>query len=90
MLTINNNMTAKNNNILFWIGLITAIWFAFTGFVWAYWIALVFAYPFGLISLLIWMRIKAENKTRTKYIPIILTVGLTLSIISLVYLLIFD
>jgi hypothetical protein len=68
----------------------TAIWFAWTGIVWTYWAALVIAYPAGLASFFIWMKIKSEKKRRTKYIPIILAIGLILSLCSLTYLLIFD
>jgi hypothetical protein len=83
-------MTITRNDILFWIGILTAVWFAWTGMAWTYWAALIIAYPAGLVSLLIWMKIKPENKRRTKYIPVILIIGLILSLSSLVYLLIFD
>jgi hypothetical protein len=83
-------MTVTRNDILFWAGIVTAIWFAWTGIVWTYWAALIIAYPAGLASLFIWMRIKSEKKRRTKYIPIILAIGLILSLSSLTYLLIFD
>jgi NADH:ubiquinone oxidoreductase subunit 6 (subunit J) len=83
-------MRVVKNDILFWTGISTAIWFAMTGMVWVYWGALIVAYPIGLISLLIWIKIKTENRQRTKYIPIILTVGLFLSISALIYLIIFD
>ncbi|MBX7226342.1 MAG: hypothetical protein K1X55_09950 [Chitinophagales bacterium] len=83
-------MTEKNNNILFWTGIITAIWFAWTGMVWTYCACLLVAYPFGLTSFFIWRRIKTDNNPRNKFIPRILIVGLTLSISVLIYLLIFD
>jgi len=83
-------MIINKDDILFWLGILTAIWFAWAGMVWTYWAALIIAYPFGVISFFSWTRIKSENKTRTKYIPIILGFGLILSISALVYLLIFD
>jgi nicotinamide riboside transporter PnuC len=65
-------MMVKKNDILFWLGIITAIWFAVTGMVWTYWAALVVAYPAGIVSLFAWTRIKNENKCRTKFIPLVL------------------
>ena len=83
-------MTVSKNDILFWTGIITAIWFAWTGMVWTYNAALIIAYPIGLTSFFIWRNIKTNNKARNKFIPIILVIGLTLSLLTLTYLLIFD
>jgi len=83
-------MTIKKEDLLFWLGILTAIWFAWTGMVWTYWAVLIIAYPIGAVSFLIWTKIKSENKPRTKYILIILGIGLILSISTLIYLLIFD
>ena len=83
-------MTVSKKDILFWIGIITAIWFAWTGMVWTYNAALIIAYPIGLTSFLIWRNIKKENKARNKFIPRILVTGLTLSLLTLTYLLLFD
>ncbi|WP_146052771.1 hypothetical protein [Aquimarina sp. I32.4] len=63
---------------------------ALTGMAWIYWVALIIAYPFGLISLLIWLTLKKENKKRTKWIPRILTTGLVLSIGILTFFLIWE
>jgi nicotinamide riboside transporter PnuC len=83
-------MEIKKNDILFWIGIITSLWFAWTGMVWTYYACLVVAYPVGLVSFLIWQKIKTDNKPRNRFIPRILSVGLILSISVLIYLLIFD
>jgi hypothetical protein len=83
-------MTVKKNDVLFLLGIVTAIWFAWAGMIWTYWAALVVAYPIGLTSLFIWTRIKNENKPRTKIIPIVLMIGLILSLLTLTYMLIFD
>jgi hypothetical protein len=83
-------MKVTKNDLLFWTGIATAIWFAWTGMVWTYNAALIIAYPIGLASFFIWRHIKADNKPRNKFIPGILLVGLTLSLSVLVYLLIFD
>lgn len=83
-------MKISRNDIVFYLGLLFAFWFALTAMVWTYWIALVVAYPFGISSFLLWRSIKNENKKRTKLIPIILAIGLVLSLATLVYLLIWD
>lgn len=76
------------NTILFILGLLCAIWFAFFGFYWVWWAALFIAYPAGIISLVCWLVIRNENKKRTKFIPIILSVGVALSLTVLTCLLI--
>jgi hypothetical protein len=83
-------MTLKKNDILFWTGIITAIWFAWTGMVWTYSAALIIAYPVGLTSFFIWLKVKNDNQPRNNYILRILIVGLILSISVLAYFLIFD
>lgn len=83
-------MKIHKNDILFYTAMLFAIWFAWTGMAWTYSAALFIAYPFGIISLLIWLSIKKENRKRTKWIPRILTAGLILSLIVLIYLLIWD
>lgn len=83
-------MKLKKNDILFYISLLFAVWFAWTGMVWTYNAALFISYPIGIISFILWRIIKNENRKRTKFIPIILTIGLTLSLSVLLYLLIWD
>ena len=83
-------MIVKKNDILFWLGILTAVWFAWAGMVWTYWAALVIAYPIGLISFFIWLNVKKDNKPRNKFIPRILFIGLILSISVLTYFLIWD
>jgi predicted small integral membrane protein len=83
-------MKLTRNDFLFYLSLIFAIWFASTGMVWTYNAALFIAYPVGIISLVMWTIIRNENRKRTKFIPIILTIGLTLSLSVLVCLLIWD
>jgi len=76
-------MKIKINDILFFVSLLMAIWFAITGIICSYMAALVIAYPIGIISFIIWLLIKHENKKRTRLIPITLTVGLTVSLFFL-------
>jgi len=83
-------MKINKNDILFYSAILFAIWFAWTGGIWTYSAALFIAYPFGVISLLIWLSIRKENRKRTKWIPRVLIAGLILSLSVLVYLLIWD
>jgi len=83
-------MKLDKNDILFYISLFCAVWFALTGMIWTYNAALFISYPIGLTSFILWRSIKNEKKKRTRLLPIILTVGLTLSLSVLLYLLLFD
>jgi len=83
-------MRIARNDVLFYLSLILAIWFAFAGMVWVYYSALFIAYPFGLLSFLLWRIIRKENRKRTKIIPIVLTTGLVLSMAVLAFLLIWN
>jgi len=78
------------NDIIFSLALVTAIWFALAGMVWVYWAAVVIAYPFGLISYLLWRGIRTEKRKRARVIPVILSLGGMLSIGMLIYLLIWE
>ena len=81
------NWKSIRNDIFFVTGLALAFWFVWAGTVWVYWLALVIGYPAGLLSLLFWFFIRNENKKRTKLIPIVLGIGLMLSLGILVVLL---
>jgi small neutral amino acid transporter SnatA (MarC family) len=83
-------MEIKNNNVLFWTGIVTAIWFVWTGMLWVYSACLVISYPIGLISFFIWLKIKRDFKPRNRYIIRILITGLMLSLSVLILFLIFD
>ena len=76
------------NTLVFIFGLLLALWFVWMGMIWIYWAALFIAYPAGILSLICWFIIRNENKKRTKFIPIILSVGLGLSLTVLTCLLI--
>jgi NADH:ubiquinone oxidoreductase subunit 6 (subunit J) len=81
-------MSITKNDTLFYMALLCAIWFALAASVWVYWAALFIAYPFGIIAFLLWRYIKNENRKRNKAIPIILLIGLMISIVVLIGLLI--
>lgn len=78
----------NKNNILFWLGMLLAVWFAITGIVWVYWAALVLAYPAGLISLWIYFYLRKTDKKRARYLLVTLGIGLVLSLGVLLVLLI--
>lgn len=73
-------MKSAKNNFLFILALLLAIWCAVAGIFWIYWFALYGAYPFGIASFLIWWNIRKDGKKRNMFIPIILIIGLLLSL----------
>ena len=81
-------MRVTRKDVLFYLGLLCAVWFALTGMAWTYNAALLIAYPIGLLSFALWWAIRREARKRTKAIPIILGIGLTLSLSVLITLLI--
>ncbi len=69
--------------IMFWLGILTAAWFAFLGFFWTFNAALIIAYPIGLISLVIWLILRKDHRSRNKVIIAILLTGLVISLTAL-------
>jgi preprotein translocase subunit Sec61beta len=53
------------------------------GIVWVYGAALVIAYPFGIISFVLWRFFLEGERKESKLIPTILSLGFTLSILVL-------
>lgn len=83
-------MKIHTSDILFFTAVLCALFFALFGLVWVYWIALFTAYPLGLISFVLWRKLKKEPRKRNKAIPIILSIGLFASILTLLMLLIWN
>jgi len=85
-------MNKYKNNLMFYLSLICAIWFALVGMVWTFWIPLFIGYPFGFLSYYLWKKLdkKEQDRKRNKIIPIVLKIGFVLSLISLIGLLLFD
>ncbi|MCO5291526.1 MAG: hypothetical protein M9959_07300 [Chitinophagaceae bacterium] len=81
-------MKISKNDILFTLATFFALWFSAVGIIWFYWVALFCAYPFGIISFLIWRNIRKDGKKRNIAIPIILIIGLLSSLGFLTYILI--
>jgi RsiW-degrading membrane proteinase PrsW (M82 family) len=75
-------MSNTKNNILFYTAMVFAVWFSITGFFWIFLIPLVIAYPFALLSLLIWFYLKKDGNPRNKLIVKTLIVGLIISILG--------
>ncbi len=83
-------MKISKNDVLFILSLLSAIWFALLAWIWVYLAALIFAYPIGILSFILWLLIRKENKKRTKIIPIVLSIGLAFSLGVLGYWMIFE
>lgn len=81
-------MKIGRNDLLFVAALIFAIWFCATGIIWAYGLAVFFAYPFGILSFVIWTIIKKDNKKRNKLIPALLIFGAGLSLSAFLWMII--
>ncbi|MEL6562231.1 MAG: hypothetical protein AAFQ94_28925 [Bacteroidota bacterium] len=76
-------MKVQKNDLLFYLAIVAAIWYALTSSFWFFLLNLIYALPFGLMSLLIWLFIRKDLKKRNKWIPRILIFGTALSAISL-------
>lgn len=76
-------MKFNKSAVLFYVGMICAIWFALTGWLWLYWAALFIAYPFGLVGFIVWLVIKKYNQRRATWLARILIAGLIISLFVL-------
>jgi hypothetical protein len=83
-------MNLNRSNLTYSLAILLALWFALTSWLWAYWFALFFSYPLGLLSFILWFSLKKEKKKRNHWIPRILIAGLLLSLGMLIYLLIWE
>lgn len=76
-----------------WIALFSfllAIWFSLAGIVWVYGAAFVIAYPFGIISFILWRFFLEGEQKQSKVIPTILICGFILSLLVLLFTWLFD
>lgn len=78
-------MKIIRNDILFIVAVLFAVWFVAVGWVWVYYANIIYALPFGIASLVIWLWIKKDGKKRNKIIPLFLLIGLTFSLGYLFY-----
>ncbi|MCC6516066.1 MAG: hypothetical protein IT275_06885 [Chitinophagales bacterium] len=72
------------HHIYFYCATLCTLWFAGTSWIWTYLIALILAYPIGLLAFIFWYRGSNidENKNRYNLPKYILMIGLLSSIIS--------
>jgi hypothetical protein len=73
-------MYTKKEQTLYWIAMVCAILFLLLGFIWIYWIALIVAYPLGLLSLILWLQLRTYNRKRNNIIVYLLIAGAIISI----------
>ena len=78
-------MKITRNDILFTVAVLFAVWFVAVGWVWVYYANIIYALPFGIASLAIWLFIKKDHKKRNKIIPSLLVIGMVVSLLWLLY-----
>lgn len=78
-------MKISRNDVLFVTAIVLAVWFALTSWFWVYLANLFFSFPVGIISLILWLAIKKDEKKRNKVIPIILIIGCVSSLGALAF-----
>ena len=78
-------MKINRNDVLFVTAIVLAVWFALTSWFWVYLANVFFSFPVGIISLILWLVIKKDEKKRNKVIPIILIIGLVSSLGALAF-----
>ncbi len=83
-------MHRTKNDWIALISLLLAVWFSLAGSVWVYGAALVIAYPFGIISFVLWRFFLEGEHKESKLIPTILSLGFILSILVLLATWFFD
>lgn len=81
-------MNTEHRHLLFNVmALVCAIWFLLTSWFWAYFAALLFAYPVGLVGIIFWwLGKRAEKKLLNKIAGWIFLFGFVASITVLVVL----
>ena len=81
-------MKNSKTKVFFVIALMAAVWFLLSSWCWFYILNIWLSFPFGILALILWKKgTKAEpSLTRFKVIPIILTLGVLSSLISMAYL----
>lgn len=78
-------MKRTKNDWIALISLLLAFWFLLAGTVWVMGVALIIAYPFGLISFILWRFFLEGERKQSKLIPTILGFGLILSLLVLFF-----
>jgi ABC-type phosphate transport system permease subunit len=78
-------MGRTKNDWIALVSLLLAFWFLLAGTVWVRGAALLFAYPFGLISFVLWRFFLEGERKQSRLIPTILAFGFVLSILVLFF-----
>jgi len=78
-------MGRTKNDWIALVSLLLAFWFLLAGTVWVWGAALIVAYPFGLINLVLWRFFLKGEQKQSKLIPTILGFGLVLSLMVLFF-----
>lgn len=78
-------MQIKKHDVLYWLAIAFAVWFALTAWLWTYLANVVISLPAGIISAILWFKGGGSdpNAGRYKRIPIIWGVGILTSVIVL-------
>lgn len=79
-------MAIKKNDVKFVVAMLSALWFTASAYIWVYFFAIIFSYPFGLISLLLWYNLRKEQDSRAKYILLLLIIGFVISMSAILFL----
>jgi ABC-type phosphate transport system permease subunit len=78
-------MKRTKNDWIALVSLLLAFWFLLAGTVWVKGAAIIIAYPFGIVSFILWrFFLHGEHKTN-RSIPFILICGLLLSLMVLLF-----
>jgi hypothetical protein len=78
-------MGRTKNDWIALISLLLAFWFLLAGTVWVRGAAIIFAYPFGFISFVLWRFFLYGEHKKNRSIPFILICGLVLSVMVLLF-----
>jgi len=74
----------KKATVLYYLTLISAIWFAISSMFWVYYLNLVFSFPVGIISFILWEKNNQtfKNTWKNKVVALFLALGVILAIVS--------
>jgi ABC-type phosphate transport system permease subunit len=78
-------MARTKNDWIALVSLLLAFWFLLAGTIWVWGAALIIAYPFGFISLILWRFFLEGERKQSKLIPTILAAGCFLSLMVLFF-----
>lgn len=78
-------MRRTKNDWIALCSLLLAFWFLLAGTVWVWGAALIIAYPFGVLSFILWRFFLEGERKQSRLIPTILAFGFVLSILVLFF-----